>query len=491
LFLTDLDDAEGCLTYNEWLTTLETIAADRYWSKVPSESRCTHIVPSEQEVSDSDGSAPKHQGSTFVVDVKSNKVAIQQRKSYSKKKKSPKRAKTKQSKTNIEDLILTSSGPSSESGNSDDHSEQSDDESWMAQVPISQQVQTRCGHDGRSVVTPPVFEMDGRMSLKDYLHSFERYFDNKFRGNEVDKANELGKFLSGDLLRVYEVKGGKRQKYHILKEHLLAYYKKKKIGGKSYWKSKLFNASPDLDEPFDIYGMRLTELAQRAYPNSKKECASQLRHHFLQALPPNIRAKIADMEGAVKITTGGKQKHLPFSGLVEMAKDMQEAGHARKSIMWASQPASGTSATRDHGNSRQKEQPKASREFRPSLRQSDQGTSQNKVSVSRKENEDNSKKDSSNIPNKKSSPVTPKKYQDRRSAGGHNQSQSSDGRSPADSSRCSYCRKPGHFRRDCWRALRVCLICGKSHSMEDCPKFDPNYRNRSRAQGNSMGSSSN
>jgi hypothetical protein len=197
------------------------------------------------------------------------------------------------------------------------------------------------------------------------------------------------------------------------------------------------------------------------------------------------------MEGAVKITSGGKQKHLPFSGLVELAKDMQEAGLARKSIMWASQPASGSSVTRDYGNSRQNEQPMASREFRPSRRQSDQGTSRNKVSVSRKENENYSKKDSSNLINKKAIPYSPKKNQDRRAAGGHNQSQSSDGGSPADISRCSYCGKPGHFKRDCWRFLRVCLICGKSHSMEDCPKFDPSYRNRSRSQGNRKGSSSN
>jgi hypothetical protein len=42
---------------------------------------------------------------------------------------------------------------------------------------------------------------------------------------------------------------------------------------------------------------------------------------------------------------------------------------------------------------------------------------------------------------------------------------------------CSYCKRRNHWKRDCWRASRSCLICGKEHFMNNCPKYNPNHRN--------------
>ena len=87
----------------------------------------------------------------------------------------------------------------------------------------------------------------------------------------------LCKFLSDDLLKVYEVKGGRKLKYNTMKQELLNYYKKQKIGGTSYWRKQLREATLKDDEGYDIFGMRITELASLAYPKYKKESAFQLR----------------------------------------------------------------------------------------------------------------------------------------------------------------------------------------------------------------------
>jgi hypothetical protein len=44
-----MDLPERCPTYKEWFNMLETIAADRYWSRVPCEQRCVHIGASNTE----------------------------------------------------------------------------------------------------------------------------------------------------------------------------------------------------------------------------------------------------------------------------------------------------------------------------------------------------------------------------------------------------------------------------------------------------------
>ena len=42
--------------------------------------------------------------------------------------------------------------------------------------------------------------------------------------------------------------------------------------------------------------------------------------------------------------------------------------------------------------------------------------------------------------------------------------------------RCHFCNKMGHMQKDCWRKTKSCLICGKDHLMNQCPKYDPRYK---------------
>ena len=79
-----------------------------------------------------------------------------------------------------------------------------------------------------------MFEVDGKNSLRSFLLTFEKYFENQFRGDSHDKTQTLASFLSGDLLKVYKVRGGRKLKYSKMKEELLEYYKKQNIGTRKY-----------------------------------------------------------------------------------------------------------------------------------------------------------------------------------------------------------------------------------------------------------------
>ena len=91
----------------------------------------------------------------------------------------------------------------------------------------------------------------------------------------------LSGFLKDELLRVYEARGGRKVKYPKMREQLLKYFNKQKIGGKTYWRRELGNATLG-DEGLDIYGMRLVEIAELAYPNFKSVAACHLNEHYLK-----------------------------------------------------------------------------------------------------------------------------------------------------------------------------------------------------------------
>ena len=40
----NMQEGKTCPSYSEWYATLEILASDRYWSQMPAEDRCTHIL---------------------------------------------------------------------------------------------------------------------------------------------------------------------------------------------------------------------------------------------------------------------------------------------------------------------------------------------------------------------------------------------------------------------------------------------------------------
>ena len=295
----------------------------------------------------------------------------------------------------------------------------------------------------REIVVPPPFVLDGRLKLKEYLTMFETYFNTKFCGNSHDMCQHLENFLQGELLKVYHVYGGRLIKYKKMKEKLLAFYQTLKIGGKSYWKAQLESCTLNHGEALDLYGMRLLGIAELAFPQSKRECAAQVRRKFLGTIPRTISARISDAERAVKAFSGGKKKHLSYASMMEMAKELQEESPQIQSVMWSER--SGVNdynppVTPPRGQVREyrRSQGGGARGYSPRTRvQSENGSNFN-LGVAR--------------------------------------------------IYCSFCGKKNHQVENCWRANQSCLICGGQHFMKDCSQFQPNFKNERSPQSNSKAS---
>ena len=82
--------------------------------------------------------------------------------------------------------------------------------------------------DSREVVTPPPFDSDGRLPLRNFFSLYEKYFRSKFRGTAFDMCQQLEPFLQGELLGVYKARGGRLLKYSTMKRTLEKHYKKLK-----------------------------------------------------------------------------------------------------------------------------------------------------------------------------------------------------------------------------------------------------------------------
>ena len=105
-------------------------------------------------------------------------------------------------------------------------------------------------------------------------------------------------------------------------KHLLAFYRKLKIGSKTYWRKQLQKATPNEGEWLDIYGMRLIELAELAFPSDKRECARHLREQYLSTIPLTIKSEVQQCERQMRSSRSGPC-HMSFAAIMELGKDMQ------------------------------------------------------------------------------------------------------------------------------------------------------------------------
>ena len=133
---------------------------------------------------------------------------------------------------------------------------------------------------------------------------YEHYFAWKFSGLQYDQTQQLEQFVQWDLLDVFQARGGRNLKYKM-KEHLLEFYKKLKIGSKAYFRKQMQDIAINEGESLDIYGMRLVELAELAFPNDKKECARLLCERYLSTIPPSITTKVQQCERQLRTTRRG------------------------------------------------------------------------------------------------------------------------------------------------------------------------------------------
>lgn len=373
-FQVSAQDEDELLTYSEWYEVIDLIGRDDFWQKY-SESSCSHFINASTSVKDeTTGAIPKLK----------------------------------------KDRIISTSSASSGSVDSDDETD-SDTSS----------IDTKSSHANRKrreVVTPPKFEMNGKVSLKEYFQVYESYFIGKFNGTEFDQTQELANFIDGKLLEVYNIMGGRRLGYKKMKDELLKWYSKQRIGGKTYWREQFLRAVPEPEESLDLYGMRLIEIFQLAYPKADTQNSKELRARFLTTVSSAISSRITDAERVMKAASGGGKRRMEFSALVEMAHELQL--EQPKVVNWVRQMEPAERSVSYY------------RDDQPSKQQTRNSYTRTRTVSNERSNEANQK------------------------------------------IKCSFCGRLYHTVDNCWRALKLCLICGGKHEMKECPKHNDNGKVR-------------
>jgi hypothetical protein len=227
---------------------------------MPVDERCIHILASDGEANikrdspaqkcikpGTDSCAMPRGGSSFGKSDDSGSSSrsntpspmAKPRKGRNKVKK--KRAISKAKKAlKVEEIIISSSEPLSDSSLSKPVSSTSDNSDCEdPPMPDALRRQWQRYADNRKVVTPPKFSTNGKVNLKEFFTTFENYFEKKFSGTTYDQTQKLADFLDGDLLTVYHVRGGRKLKYSEMKRQLLDYHRSHRVGGKRYWRQEL------------------------------------------------------------------------------------------------------------------------------------------------------------------------------------------------------------------------------------------------------------
>ena len=469
LFQPKNGNTQGLQSFAQWHKFLKILSRSDYWDATPPKQRCTHIFDN-------------------VTSEKLVPPRVKEEKSSEGERRCHRSSQEKRRKVGRVEEIILSSDSSDESSPSLNSSSYSSSEEELVRP------RNRRSTDRREVVTPPQFQMDGKLHLRDYLDTYENYFKSKFKGNTHDKCQQLEQFLTGELLNVYHVCGGRKIRYGRMKEKLLNYYKKQKIGGRSYWKKEFEAASPKTSESLYLFGMRLTELAERAFSKSPHESAKKLREQFLSQIPVKVAEKIVDMERTLKVTSGGDKKRLNFSDIMQLANDLQPEVTQSHTIMWSDRietPPSPASRPRQFWSNNRPglRDPRFVNE-KPGMRSGNTVSSKGLTPYTDKNSHEFDwppQRSSFRRPSQRSPPRPSQRSSPQRNFP-IQQQQSPKRPWKTDNSQrnrrwgkfCSHCGKGNHSENSCWRANQSCLICGGDHLMKVCPKYDPCFTQNGR-----------
>lgn len=327
-------------------------------------------------------------------------------------------------KAPFEEIKLSSSSSESTESNTDESSEH---------VTVHHQARRR----RKEPVKPLIFNSETGRSIRSFLNSFEKYFYLKFEGNARDCSQELGNFLTGEILHYYDALGGRKLRFPDMKNKLLVWSKSRHIGGTSRWREKLSDATMEVGESLRLYGTRIQELGQRAYPHEERIRLKEMRRHFLKTVPADFSRRVFEAENILMLMDNGRK--MTWTEMLNMA-DRQlpavkvECDESESPHVWFS---------RDETKS-------STREYQKSL--SPPPPSRNQRVFRSNEKPWLTKRNTRDV-KKTSSP--PASYRNARA-----------------SLLCDWCGRRRHSTEDCWERQGVCVVCGDSdHQRADCPKF--------------------
>ena len=271
---------------------------------------------------------------------------------------------------------------------------------------------------------PNVYSLDSGRSFRAFLSTFECYCVRRFgRDTQDEWSVELGRLLTGEILEVFEMTGGADRPYQMLAQELKEYASRQEDRLAAERQYLFQQASPLPGESLRRYALRLGRLFHRAFPKQPTEDSTVLCYKFMSSISVPAAKDLEKMLSVIKRCTG--RAEVTWSVLVDTLEPDTYAERV-KAPPTASPPAPvwvGSGA-----NPKSMPQEKMAK---TALTIEPQRPSRPKPAPT----------------------IIPRQL--------------------PEPSRlvCTWCGRPGHLEKECWRRLGLCLGCGSDqHFVSGCPR---------------------
>ena len=337
---------------------------------------------------------------------------------------------------------------------------------------------------GREVVPPPKFDGRQGTSLSSFFRSYECYFESKYEGGDRERALKLKDFLSGQMLRVYEMNGGPSTKYTVLRERMMEMFRAIRTSTKEKAYEDFNTAFMKPGDSVLLHCMHLEHLAEIAFPDSQKERDRQKMRRLRETAPASFLEEVHRLGNTMAQLGQGK----PRWENIKVLAGSDEQGSWRPE----GRESSASNSLVPHGIF-QNYQAQASRDNRTAVpvaaataapRSSaplpEASVAGNCEAIDRLERRNPTSALGSNRFARSNSPMrggSPGNPTDRGGATGKanswvRRSPGGDRKGSHEPARlCNWCGEPGHTASTCYERRGLCKSCGKSHQTHTCSQI--------------------
>lgn len=164
-------------------------------------------------------------------------------------------------------------------------------------------------------VPPLVFNAKSGHSFKNFLSTFERFFDCKYTGDDRDRARKLEHYLGSDMKRWYEAIGGHNRRYKEVKRELLEMYETERVSRKEETFKQFQSMQMLSTDSMRMYAVRLEHVARKAFPD-EAEAERQLCRKLKDTAPS---AFIGLLAGAQNMLSMFGEKKMSWERMKKIA----------------------------------------------------------------------------------------------------------------------------------------------------------------------------
>lgn len=315
--------------------------------------------------------------------------------------------------------------------------------------------------DNRSVPKPERFDSRSGQDFNQYLRTFEEYCQFTFRGGSTLWIGELGRLLEDDdeMHSVFEALKVPGDTYASLKQKLLRWRQDTWEVLEAQTKSRFTKSYMQPGETLRLYAAKLEKSFRLAYPQRNIEHSRTLRQKYSDTVPRSF-AKV--IHSARSMHKSLMDREIMWKDILALASQHDAAGDLVKETPEEIQLNYSQNYGQPGSVVRRSVTPYYSGDVhmdeRPSRYDVWQNSAQNQAaghrfgSVPARPPFANA----TNTPNQRPVSVSRDAARNPGSSG-----------DPT----CFYCDKPGHMKSQCWRFLKLCLICGSDqHFIAGCDK---------------------